>query len=89
MTNCGGGVILEYNSIVNASNANIIDFREGTGQYGIYANYGSFVNAQNATVERMSYVSHGSIMNAHGFTGSLNQTPNIVTEKGIIFQEAE
>lgn len=89
MTNCIGGVILEYNSIVNAYNANIIDFKEGTGQYGIYANYGSFVNAQNATVEKKSYIANGSIMNANGLTGSLNQAPNIITEKGIIFQATE
>jgi len=87
ITQCASGISAKYNSIVNAKNANISDMPGSDS--GLWAEEASFINAQNATVEHKSYVQKGSIINANGFTGSLNQTPNIITKDGIIFKATE
>lgn len=85
MTECSNGITAENISIVNANNASIT-IPNGSG---VWASYGSFVNLQNATSTKTVWVNTGSIINANGLTGSLNQTPNIITKDGIIFQATE
>ena len=60
-----------------------------TNTSSIKADCGSFINAQNANVEKPVYVKNGSIINANGLTGTLMQTPNIITKDGIIFKATE
>lgn len=82
---CSNGIVAINNSIINANGANMTAFT-GTNVASIWAECGSFINAQNANVEKPVYVRNGSIVNANGLTGTLMQTPNIITKDGIIFQ---
>ena len=88
ITGCSEGIRASNNSIINANGANMTAFTF-TNIASIWAEYGSFINAQNANVEKPVYVNNGSIINANGLTGSLNQTPNIITKDGIIFKATE
>ena len=88
ITGCQAGIKAINNSIINAKNASITAFTYPNTS-SIVAEYGSFINAQNANVEKPVYVRNGSIVNANGLTGTLMQTPNIITKDGIIFQATE
>ena len=85
---CSHGIRASNNSIINANDANMTACT-ADNTHSIWAEYGSFINAQNANVERPVYVRNGSIVNANGLTGSLMQTPNIITKDGIIFRATE
>jgi len=85
VTGCLSGITANNNSIINANGANMTAFT-CTDTSGIWAENGSFINAQNANVEKPVYVQNGSIVNANGLTGTLMQTPNIITKDGIIFK---
>lgn len=81
----GQRAVFAYNgSVINANNANI----SGAGNGGIRSENGSMVNAWGVDASESPGIAviHGSIINAYNSTGSLNQTPNIVTYNGIIFK---
>ncbi len=81
------GILADNGSIINARSINA----SGAGSFGIYAANASTINARNANASStgnygIAVYDGAAIINASNATGTLSQTANTITNRGIIFQ---
>lgn len=83
------GIYAWRGSIINADGADIAKNAAGTTQKAFYAVDGSTINARNGNGLYAGVgfeVLRGSVINAHGASGTRSQSVNTLTRHGVIYQ---